>query len=234
MPVYIKSNKLRYKKENGEYVGVDVVAEQTTQELIERITEKSTEVISSIPSDYTELSNKVDALEVSAAESEDRLDAISSAEITDEGKVLAVKTIEDGQVKEWDYKDLNIYATKEYVDETEANIVLVQEEQPTEDENKIWIKEYEQDEVQMPTYEEFQTLSVNQLLAAEAIPNSVQDIIFNQYGEVDRITYTQNNTIIRTDVFTFSNNEITEVRTLNTGESLTITVNTETLQTIYT
>ena len=39
---------------------------------------------------------------------------------------------------------------------------------------------------------------------------------------------------IRTDAFTFAEGSITEVRTLNTGESLTIVTNTETLVTTVT
>ena len=41
-------------------------------------------------------------------------------------------------------------------------------------------------------------------------------------------------TAVRTDVFTFGTSTITEVRTLATGESLTIVTNTDTLETTTT
>ena len=71
-------------------------------------------------------------------------------------------------------------------------------------------------------------------LNAEEIPDTVQAITFDAAGNVDTITHTRNNVAIRTDEFTFGANTITEVRTLNTGESLTIVTNTTTLETTVT
>lgn len=73
------------------------------------------------------------------------------------------------------------------------------------------------------------------LLQDEAIPDTTQAIVFDASGNVQRITHTgANSAVIRTDVFTFGANTITEVRTLNTGESLTIVTNTDTLITTVT
>lgn len=68
----------------------------------------------------------------------------------------------------------------------------------------------------------------------EEIPDTVQSITFDAAGNVDTITHTRDNVVIRTDEFTFGANTITEVRTLNTGESLTIVTNTTTLETTVT
>ena len=78
-------------------------------------------------------------------------------------------------------------------------------------------------------------LGINALLLHGEIPNTTQTIAFNQTtGDVSTITHARGNTVIRTDAFTFAEGSITEVRTLNTGESLTIVTNTETLVTTVT
>ena len=71
-------------------------------------------------------------------------------------------------------------------------------------------------------------------LQAENIPDTVQTITFDSDGNVQSITHTRDGVAIRTDAFTFAANTITEVRALNTGESLTIVTNTDTLQTTVT
>lgn len=71
-------------------------------------------------------------------------------------------------------------------------------------------------------------------LNVEEIPDTVQSITFDAAGNVDTITHTRDNVAIRTDEFTFGSDTITEVRTLNTGESLTIVTNTTTLETTVT
>lgn len=72
------------------------------------------------------------------------------------------------------------------------------------------------------------------LLTKEEIEDTVQSIAFDQSGNVQRITHTRNNSAVRTDVFTFGTGTITEVRTLSTGENLTIVTNTTTLETTVT
>lgn len=78
-------------------------------------------------------------------------------------------------------------------------------------------------------------LKINALLMHDEIPNTTQTIAFNQTtGDVSTITHARGNTVIRADAFTFAEGSITEARTLNTGESLTIVTNTETLVTTVT
>lgn len=69
------------------------------------------------------------------------------------------------------------------------------------------------------------------MLQEDTIQDTVQTIAFDGSGNVSSITHTSGNTAVRTDTFTFSDNEVVEVRTLYTGESLTITTNTDTLVT---
>lgn len=68
----------------------------------------------------------------------------------------------------------------------------------------------------------------------DEIPDTVQTITFDQSGNVQSITHSRNNTAVRTDVFTFTANSVTEVRTLSTGQSLTIVTNLSTLETTIT
>lgn len=72
-------------------------------------------------------------------------------------------------------------------------------------------------------------------LTSEEIPNTTQELAFDGNGNISSITHigSSNNTI-RTDLFTFGESTITEVRTLYTGDVLTIVTNTSTLQTTVT
>jgi len=81
---------------------------------------------------------------------------------------------------------------------------------------------------------EVSSLQSTLTLLEENIPGTVQTIVFDSSGNVQRITHVRNSTVVRTDVFTFATSTITEVRTLATGESLTIVTNTDTLETTTT
>lgn len=69
------------------------------------------------------------------------------------------------------------------------------------------------------------------LLESDNIPGTEQRITFNTNGDVREIRHIKNSQNLRVDTFTFAENKITEVRTLNTGEKLTIETNTNTLVT---
>ena len=71
------------------------------------------------------------------------------------------------------------------------------------------------------------------VLLSDEIPDTTQTYTFSD-GSVSQVTHTRNNVAIRTDVFIYAINSITEIRTLNTGESLTIVTNLTTLETIVT
>ena len=88
--------------------------------------------------------------------------------------------------------------------------------------------------VQTTVGEEITALKEDLMLQEETIPDTVQTITFDSEGNVSAITHTANNVAVRTDAFTFGTDTITEVRTLSTGESLTIVTNTTTLQTTVT
>lgn len=71
-------------------------------------------------------------------------------------------------------------------------------------------------------------------LQEDSIPGTTQTITFDADGDVQRIVHSSGNTAVRTDVFTFGTDTITEVRTLASGASLTIVTNTDTLVTTVT
>ena len=71
-------------------------------------------------------------------------------------------------------------------------------------------------------------------LQEENIPGTVQSITFDASGNIQSITHKAGGTAVRTDVFTFGDGTITEVRTLATGESLTIVKDADTLETTTT
>lgn len=72
-----------------------------------------------------------------------------------------------------------------------------------------------------------------QYLLSDDVPNTVQHYTFSG-SSVSQVTHMRDSEAIRTDTFTYGDNQITEVRTLNTGESLTIVTNLATLETAVT
>lgn len=81
---------------------------------------------------------------------------------------------------------------------------------------------------------EIHELQIADLLHLEEINNTVQEITYDANGVVQKIEHKQGTEVIRTDVFTFTDTVITEVRTLNSGESLSIVTNLDTLVTTIT
>lgn len=77
-------------------------------------------------------------------------------------------------------------------------------------------------------------LADNYRLLAEMLPGTTQEITFDADGNVQKITHKAGATVEREDVFTFGTDTITETRTLDTGDVLTIVTNTETLVTTVT
>lgn len=76
-------------------------------------------------------------------------------------------------------------------------------------------------------------LKADFILQIDEIPDTVQSYTFVD-GTVSQITHNRSGVAIRTDVFTYGTNTITEVRTLSTGESLAIVTNLTTLETTVT
>lgn len=74
---------------------------------------------------------------------------------------------------------------------------------------------------------------IYEMLQLDEIPNTTQTPTFVD-GRITQILHKRSNATIRTDAFTFGDNTITEVRTLSTGESLTIVTNLTTLETTVT
>lgn len=74
-------------------------------------------------------------------------------------------------------------------------------------------------------------------LIDEVVPDTTQEPVFDSHGDILRILHKDGNDVtVRTDEFTFGADTIVETRTLSTGETLTITTNTDTLETtiVYT
>ena len=74
---------------------------------------------------------------------------------------------------------------------------------------------------------------VYEQLLCDEVPNTTQQYTFSG-GSVSQVLHKRSNATIRTDAFTYGENTITEVRTLNTGESVTIVTNLTTLETTIT
>lgn len=71
-------------------------------------------------------------------------------------------------------------------------------------------------------------------LMADMLPGTAQEITFDANGNVQKIEHKAGAIVEREDAFTFGTDTITEVRTLDTGDVLTIVTNTETLITTVT
>jgi len=83
------------------------------------------------------------------------------------------------------------------------------------------------------TGDELTELNERLRLLVDNVPNTVQTYTFTN-GSVSKVEHKNGNTLIRSDVFTYSETTITETRTLNTGDVLTIVTNLTTLETTVT
>lgn len=81
------------------------------------------------------------------------------------------------------------------------------------------------------TGDEISDLKSHHNLQIDSIPGTEQTILFDDEGNVRSITHSANGTAVRTDMFTFGDDTIIEVRTLASGEIMTIMINTDTLVT---
>lgn len=76
------------------------------------------------------------------------------------------------------------------------------------------------------------------ILQADEIPGTIQVPIRETVNDTDSdiigLRYIQNETVVRTDTYTFGEHVITEVRTLPNNKTLTIVTNTDTLETTTT
>lgn len=67
-------------------------------------------------------------------------------------------------------------------------------------------------------------------LLLSCVPNSNQTVAFNADGTIQRVVHKGlDGNVVRTDSYTYSGNTITETRTLANGETMTFTINTNTL-----
>ena len=71
------------------------------------------------------------------------------------------------------------------------------------------------------------------ILLNDEVPNTTQEYTFSN-GKVSQVVHSRNSSSVRTDTFTYGTGTITEVRTLSTGENLTIVTNLTTLETTIT
>ena len=105
MPIVLKPNELHIK-DGDEFTGMNVVAEQTTDEMIAEIESKGGETVSaietkgaqtiaSIPSDYTALSNEVTDLKADLSETNERLDDTETLGVVITSGILEVGRIDD-------------------------------------------------------------------------------------------------------------------------------------------
>ena len=72
------------------------------------------------------------------------------------------------------------------------------------------------------------------LLTTENIPGETQTVNYDSTGTLSTITHVVSGTTIRTDAFTFDADSVTEVRTLNSGQVLTLVTDLDTLVTTTT
>jgi hypothetical protein len=71
-----------------------------------------------------------------------------------------------------------------------------------------------------------------QLAQSTTIKGTTQSIVFNADGTVQKVQHKDaSNNVLREDVFTYSTNLITEVRSLNYGGSVTFKYHLDTLET---
>lgn len=86
----------------------------------------------------------------------------------------------------------------------------------------------------LPNAQDFATYVKVHMLLGDSVENTTQAYTFDGSGNLVQVTHTRDNTAIRTDAFTYGEGTVTEVRTLNTGETMTFVTTLATLATTIT
>ena len=96
------------------------------------------------------------------------------------------------------------------------------------DTDKVWSADKSADEAQSLMTEITNSTIEENLLRSE-MPGTDVAVTFDSNDNPSTITHSKNNVTIRTDVFTWGTDTVTEVRTLATGKKITITTDLVTL-----
>lgn len=86
----------------------------------------------------------------------------------------------------------------------------------------------------LPNAQNFATYVKVQTLLRDDVEDTTQTYSFDDSGNLSQVTHTRDSTAIRTDAFTYGEGTVTEVRTLNTGETMTFVTTLATLATTIT
>ena len=76
---------------------------------------------------------------------------------------------------------------------------------------------------------EITEMTAEEMLLRDDLPGTSKTVTFDSDENPATITHGKNGTTVRTDVFTWGTNSVTEVRTLSSGEHITIVTNLTTL-----
>lgn len=80
--------------------------------------------------------------------------------------------------------------------------------------------------------EDLATLQADEIPGTTQVP--VRKVVDNPDSDIVGVQFMQNETVVRTDTYTFGDQTVTEVRTLPNNKTLTIVTNTDTLETTTT
>lgn len=86
----------------------------------------------------------------------------------------------------------------------------------------------------LPDAQNFATYVKVRTLLGDDVENTTQAYTFDSSGNLAQVTHARNGAAIRTDTFTYGEGTVTEVRTLNTGETMTFVTTLATLATTVT
>ena len=111
--------------------------------------------------------------------------------------------------------------------------VYVGDTEPTGDEN-VWIDPSGTPDIDPQDIADLQDdvngKLVEDMLLRSEIPGTVQTVTFDANNNPSTIVHSASSATVRTDAFTWGTNTVTEVRTLSSGKSITITTNLTTLE----
>ena len=164
MPVALKSTQLKYKNpDNGAYIGVDVIAEKTTAEMVSevesagqaKLTEinaRATEVHASLP----KVSEMEDIVAVPFVQNDPYPEG--AYVIHTVNGVNHLYKLPDGHTAGVAWGEFEVdgpLTFSEELNNTVRELVAVQDEQPTAPENKVWLTETPPAPIVVPTYDEY-------------------------------------------------------------------------------
>ena len=180
MPVEIKRGILNVKLSNGSYVSLDVLAQESTTQSLARITAARDEALAQI-SNISELENMIaDVFDENRTYLKgEYVIHVSYEETSDPNNPQEINRLykfQSAHTGAWTGLDVSQVVLASEIADFRNNIVIVSPTEPLIPSNRVWVDSSGEDEVEVPTIDEFNRVN-NELIDTGNALATANDVI---------------------------------------------------------